>query len=99
MVGGDSSRYGLIQQPQGSNVNSGTRNARAAREPGKNSRKRCLPGSIVGGSGVEPSLRRIWGLQGSEDVIVVGLAMEAHLMVARLIMPGLVAVSLIWRLV
>jgi len=54
----------------------------------------------VGGSGVEPSLRRSQGLQGSKDVMVVGLAMEAHPMVVRLVMePGLVVVRLMWRLV
>jgi len=94
---GGNSRYGLIQQPQGLNVNCGSRNAGAA---GRNSRKGCLPGSVVGGSGVEPSLRRSQGLQGSKDVMVVGLAMEAHPMMVRLVMePGLVVVRLMWRLV
>lgn len=97
---GGNSRCGLIQQPQGLNVNCGSKNAGAARDPGRNSRKGCLPGSVVGGSGVEPSLRRSQGLQGSEHVMVVGLAMEVHPMVVRLVMEaGLVVVRLIWRLV
>lgn len=35
---GGNSRYGLIQQPQDLNVNCGTSNAGAVREPGRNSR-------------------------------------------------------------
>lgn len=67
---GSSNRYGLIQQPQGLNVNSGSRNAR---ESVRNERKGCLSGSIVGGSGVKSSLTRSLGLQGSEDVMLVRL--------------------------
>lgn len=67
---GSSSRYGLIQQPQGLNVNSGSRNVR---ESVRNERKGCLSGSVVGGSGVKSSLRRSLGLQGSEDVMLVRL--------------------------